>query len=139
VLNTTGPFREPREPVLSYDYAIQRPTWPTPFGVRIKVSIPDELDYAKVKVLDLAGGTAGQTLILNQMLSRRIADWKLELATEEGMLNERQDVLVGPFTGPLAHLFPKLQERLETSRETIRAEVEKRVGILKSSAGQGTA
>jgi hypothetical protein len=44
-LNVSGPYREPRELVFSYDYSVQRPNWPTPNGVRVKVSIPDELDY----------------------------------------------------------------------------------------------
>ena len=87
ILNVSGPFREPREPVLSYDYAVQRPHWPTPNGVRVKVSIPDELDYLKTTVLGISGGSPGQQMIVTQMLSRRIADHKLQMANEEGMFS----------------------------------------------------
>jgi len=131
ILNFSGPYREPREPVFSYDFSIQRSTWPTPHGVRVKVSIPDELEHAKGKVLNLGAGTAGQTLIINQMLSRRIAERKLEIVTEEGMLDARADVLVPPFTGPLQHLFAKLDAWLNEHCDALRAEVHKRVGTVK--------
>jgi hypothetical protein len=137
ILNSSGPYREPREPVFSYDFSIQRSTWPTPHGVRIKVSIPDELEHAKGKVLNLAAGTAGQTLIINQMLSRRIAERKLEIATEEGMLDARADVLVPPFTGPFQHLFPKLDAWLNEHRDTLCEDVQRRVGVVKPGTKPG--
>jgi hypothetical protein len=129
ILNVTGPFREPRELVLSYDYAIQRPAWPTPHGVRIKVSIPDELDHCKVKILNVSGGSPGQQLIMNQVLSRRIADRKLEITNDEGLLQQRQDVLVEPFTGSLVHLFPRLDAWMNENRETLREEIRQRVKL----------
>jgi len=132
ILNSSGPFREPREPVFSYDYTIQRPAWPTPHGVRIKISVPDELEYAKTKILNLEGGTPGQILIINQILSREIADRKLAIVAEDGMLNQRQDVLIAPFTGTMAHLFPKLDAWLIDSRDRLRDEVQKRVGAIKA-------
>ena len=30
IIDISGPYREPREESFSYDYSIQRPTWPTP-------------------------------------------------------------------------------------------------------------
>ena len=72
ILNVSGPYREPREPVFSYDYSIQRSDWPTANGVRIKVSIPDELDYLKNKILAVSGGSPGQQLRVTQLLCRRI-------------------------------------------------------------------
>ncbi|MBM4120706.1 MAG: hypothetical protein FJ248_07410, partial [Nitrospira sp.] len=62
ILNVSGPYREPREPAFSYDYAIQRGTWPTPHAVRVKVAVVEELDYLKYTVLALQGGSPGQQL-----------------------------------------------------------------------------
>jgi hypothetical protein len=129
ISDVSGPFREPREPVFSYDYSIQRPTWATPHGLRVKVSIADELDPFKIQLLGSVTGTAGQQLVISKILSRTIADWKLRIADEEGMLAERRDVMVGPFTGPLAHLFPKLQALFEKEQAGVREEIKKRVGI----------
>ncbi|MEW6246589.1 MAG: hypothetical protein AB1555_07755 [Nitrospirota bacterium] len=129
ILNVSGPYREPREPAFSYDYAIQRPTWPSPFGVRVKISIADELDYVKGKLLGQVTGSPGQQLLLNQVLTRRIADQKLRIADQEGMLSERQDVLIGPFTGPLNHLFPRLDAWLNDEQAALRAEIRQRVRL----------
>mgnify|MGYP003331263957 CR=1 FL=1 len=129
ISDVSGPFREPREPVFSYDYSIQRATWATPHGVRVKVSIPDELDVVKTQLLGPVTGSAGQQLIVSKLLSRTIADWKMQIAEQEGMLAERRDVMVGPFTGPLAHLFAKLQTRLDHERSAVRDEIKKRVGL----------
>jgi hypothetical protein len=129
ISDVSGPFREPREPVFSYDYSIQRPTWATPHGLRVKVSIADELDVLKSKLLGSAGGTPGQQLMIAKILSRAIADWKLRIADAEGMLSERRDVMVGPFNGPLAHLYPKLEALFEQEQASVRDEIKKRVGI----------
>lgn len=129
ISDVSGPFREPREPVFSYDYSIQRATWATPHGVRVKVSIPDELDVVKTQLLGPVTGSAGQQLIVSKLLSRTIADWKMQITEQEGMLAERRDVMVGPFTGPLAHLFAKLQTRLDHERSAVRDEIKKRVGL----------
>jgi hypothetical protein len=125
----SGPFREPREPVFSYDYAIQRATWATPHGVRVKVSIPSELDVLKVRLLDQVAGSPGQQLIIGNVLSRKIADWKLRIAEAEGMLAERRDVKIEPYTGALAHLFPKLSLLFEADKHLVREEVRRRVGL----------
>jgi len=129
ISDVSGPFREPREPIFSYDYSIQRPTWATPHGVRVKVSIPDELDVLRVRLLGQVTGSAGQQLVISKILSRTIADWKVRIAEAEGMLAERRDVMIGPFTGPLSHLLPKLLERFERERTAVREEVSKRVGL----------
>jgi hypothetical protein len=129
ISDVSGPFREPREPIFSYDYSIQRPTWATPHGLRVKVSIPDELDVVREQVLGTVAGSPGQQLVIAKVLSRTIADWKVRIAEAEGMLAERRDVMVGPFTGPLAHLFPKLQSLLAQEQTTVREEIRKRVGL----------
>jgi hypothetical protein len=132
ILNVSGPYREPRELVLSYDYSVQRAHWPTPHAVRVKVAIPDELEHCKKKILDIDGGTPGQQLLINQMLSRRIADRKLQIANDEGMFLERFDVLIAPFTGPLAHLFPQLETWMNETKFSLQQDICARVG-LKSS------
>ena len=47
ITDVTGPYREPREQVFSYDYSIQRASWPTAQAVRVKVAIPEELDVLR--------------------------------------------------------------------------------------------
>ncbi|MBH0179133.1 MAG: hypothetical protein HP491_15045 [Nitrospira sp.] len=129
ISDVSGPFREPREPVFSYDYSIQRSTWATPHGVRVKVSIPEELDVLKARLLGPSTGSPGQQLMTNKILSRTIADWKVRIAEAEGMLAARRDVMVAPFVGPLANLFVKLEGLLEADQAAIREEIRKRVGI----------
>lgn len=129
ILNVSGPYREPREMIFSYDYSVQRPHWPTPNGVRVKVSIADELDYLKTTILGISGGSPGQQMIVTQMLSRRIADQKLQIANEEGMFLERGDVMVGPFTGPLSHLFARLDSWMHDMSASIRQEIVDRVRL----------
>lgn len=129
VSDASGPFREPREPVFSYDYSIQRSIWATPHGLRAKVSIPDELDVFKQRLLGAVTGSPGQQLMISNILSRKIADWKVKVAEGEGMLAERRDTMLAPFVGPLAHLFPKLEALFEQERSAVREEIRKRVGI----------
>ncbi len=124
-----GPFREPREQVFSYDYSIQRSTWATPHGVRVKVSIPDELEVLKRRLVGMVVGSPGQQLLMSNILSKAIADWKMQVADGEGMLTERRDMLLAPFIGPLAHLFPKLEALFEVDQSAIRDEVRRRVGL----------
>ncbi|MGH7232929.1 MAG: hypothetical protein ACREJU_16460 [Nitrospiraceae bacterium] len=129
ILNVSGPYREPRELVFSYDYSVQRAHWPTPYAVRVKVAIPEELDYCKKTVLDIEGGTPGQQVLINQMLSRRIADQKLHIGNEEGMFLERFDVMIGPFTGPLAHLFSRLETWMNEIKPSLQQEILNRVPL----------
>ncbi len=129
VLDVSGPFREPREPVLSYDYSVKRPTWSTPHGVRVKVSIPDELDVFKKRLLGSTTGSPGQQLMISNFVSKQIAGWKLQVADTEGMLGDRRDVLLGPFVGPLTHLFAKVEALFEQDHSNLRDEVRRRVGI----------
>jgi len=133
ILEVHGPFREPREPVFSYDYAVQRPQWPTAHAVRIKVSIPDELEYCKVKVLGLTGGSPGQQLMISKLLSRAIADRKFQIANEDGMFAERNDVLIGPFTGPLQHLFPRLEVWIHEAKGQLLTQIAARTGLKPSA------
>ena len=77
ILGVAGPFREPREPAFSYDYSIQRPQWPMPHAVRVKVAIAEELDVLRGKILGPVTGSPGQQLLVSQLLTRKIADEKL--------------------------------------------------------------
>ena len=129
ISDVSGPFREPREPIFSYDYSVQRATWATPHGVRVKVSIPDELEVLRERLLGPVAGSAGQQLVIGKVLSRTIADWKVQIAEGEGMLAERRDVMLAPFVGPLAHLFQKLEVLFEQEQATLREEIRKRVGL----------
>ncbi len=129
IVEINGPFREPREQVFSYDYSIQRSTWATPHGVRVKVSIPDELEVLKRRLVGMVVGSPGQQLMMSNILSKTIAGWKMQVADGEGMLTERRDMLLAPFIGPLAHLFPKLEALFEADQSAIREEVRRRVGI----------
>jgi hypothetical protein len=129
ILGVSGPFREPHEPAFSYDYSIQRPHWPMPHAVRVKIAIPEELDVLRGKILGAVSGSPGQQLLVSQLLTRKIADEKLRIADQEGMLSGRADVVVVPFTGPMAHLFGKLESWLEQQRETLRTEIRDRAKI----------
>jgi len=129
ISDVSGPFREPREPIFSYDYSIQRAIWSTPHGIRVKVSIADELDVLRDRLLGPVTGSPGQQLVIGKILSRSIADWKVQIAETEGMLAERRDVMLAPFVGPLVHLFPKLEALFEQDKLRLREEVRKRVGL----------
>lgn len=129
IANVTGPYREPREQVFSYDYSIQRASWPTAQAIRVKVAIPEELDVVRGKILGDVVGTPGQQLMISKCLSRHIADEKIRIADADGMLAERRDTVVAPFTGPLAHLFPRLDAWTAEHRDTLRAEIKTLVGL----------
>jgi hypothetical protein len=129
IIGVAGPFREPREPVFSYDYSIQRPQWPMPHAVRVKVGITEELDVLRDKILGPVTGSPGQQLLVSQLLTRKIADEKLRIADEDGLLSGRADVVVAPFAGSLAHLFVRLEAWLERERERMREEIKQKVKI----------
>jgi hypothetical protein len=129
ITDVAGPYREPREQVFSYDYSIQRASWPTPQGVRVKVAIPEELDVLRDKIVGAVAGTAGQQLIISKCLSRYIADEKMRIAEADGMLAERRDIVIAPFIGPLAHFFPRLEAWATEQQDKLRAEIKTRVGL----------
>lgn len=129
ISNVTGPFREPREPVFSYDYSIQRATWAATHAVRVKIALTEELEYVKAKLLGTVTGSPGQQLMVNKFLSRKIGDQKVRIAEAEGWLKERGDVLVPPFTGPLAHHFPQLKAWEQAEQEALRAEIKSTIGL----------
>jgi hypothetical protein len=62
-------------------------------------------------------------------LSRHIADEKIRIAEADGMLAERRYIVVAPFTGPLAHLFARLDAWAVEQRESLREEVKTLVGL----------
>ena len=129
IVGVAGPFREPREPVFSYDYSIQRPHWPMPHAVRVKVAIAEELEVLRGKILGPVSGSPGQQLLVSQLLTRRIADEKLRIADEDGLLSGRADVVVAPFTGAMTHLFARLESWLEQQRDALRMEIKDRAKI----------
>ena len=129
ILNVMGPYREPREPTLSFDYSIQMSHWPTPQGVRVKVSLEEELDYFKIKILDVSGGSPGQQLLVNRILTSAIADQKLYIAYAEGMFEERRDVMVDLFTGQYSYLFPRLESWMNEERDRLRKDIQDQVGL----------
>ena len=129
ISDVSGPFREPREPIFSYDYSIQRASWATPHGIRVKVSIPDELDVLRERLLGPVAGSPGQQIVIGKVLSRTIADWKVQIAEAEGMLAERRDVMLAPFIGPLVHLFAKIEALFEQDKNRLREEIKQRVGL----------
>lgn len=129
ILNVMGPYREPKEAALSYDYSLQRPDWATPQGIRVKIGLEEELEVLKTKILEISGGSVGQQLRINQILSRAIANRKLELANEKHLFDDRRDVMIGPFTGELAHLSPDLECWMKEERERLREEIKKTVGV----------
>ncbi len=129
IANVTGPFREPREQVFSFDYSIQRASWPTAQAIRVKVAIPEELDFVRAKVLGDVVGTPGQQLMISKFLSRQISDEKIRIAEADGMLSERRDTVVAPFIGPMAYLFPRLDSWATEQQSMLRAEIIKLVGL----------
>ena len=129
IIDVTGPVREPHEQVFSYDYSIQRVSWATAQAVRVKVSIPEELDVVRSKILGDVVGTPGQQLMISKCLSRHIANEKFRIAEADGMLAERRDTVVAPYTGPLVHLFARLEAWAVEQRETLRAEIKTLVGL----------
>jgi hypothetical protein len=129
ILGVAGPFREPREPAFSYDYSIQRPHWPMPHAVRVKVAIAEELDVLRGRILGPVSGSPGQQLLVSQLLTRKIADEKIRIADQDGLLSGRADVVVPPFAGPLAHLFARLESWLDQQGEAVRIEIKERVKI----------
>jgi hypothetical protein len=129
IIDVTGPYREPHEQVFSYDYSIQRASWATAQAVRVKVSIPEELDVIRSKIFGDVLGTPGQQLMISKCLSRHIADEKFRIAEANGMLSERRDTVVAPFTGPFVHLFPRLDAWAIEQRDALRAEIKTLVGL----------
>lgn len=129
ITDVTGPYREPREQVFSYDYSIQRASWTTAQAVRVKVSIPEELDVIRSKIFGDVLGTPGQQLMISKCLSRHIADEKIRIADADDMLAERRDTVVHPFTGHMVHLFARLDAWAGEQRDTLRAEIKKLVGL----------
>lgn len=131
ILSASGPYREPRELVYSYDYMFQRPTWPYPHAVRVKVSIPGELDVMRQKLLGAVQGTPGQQLVIANLLSRRIADQKLAIANEEGLMAARADVVVPPFTEPSSPvpMASKLEQWFADAQSSLREEIRQRAKL----------
>ena len=104
-------------------------SWATAQAVRVKVSIPEELDVVRSKILGDVVGTPGQQLMISKCLSRHIADEKIRIADADGMLAERRDTVVAPYTGPLVHLFARLDTWASEQRDTLRAEIKTLVGL----------
>jgi hypothetical protein len=83
----------------------------------------------KRKILGTFSGSPGQQLLITQMLSRKIADEKLRIADEEGMLSDRRDVMIPPFVEAFGHLFPRLDAWATQQQAALHAEIAKRVKL----------
>ncbi len=129
ILKVMGPYREPRESALSFDYSVQRQHWATPQGVRVKIGLKEELDALKAKVWHVAEGTPGQQLRINQILGRAIADAKLAIANEENLFDERRDIMIAPFTESFAYLFPRLESWMNQEQDRLRQDIKAKVGL----------
>ncbi len=129
ILKVMGPYREPRESALSFDYSVQRATWATPQGVRVKIGLREELDVLKAKMQLASEGTPGQQLRVNQILGRAMADCKLDIANAEHLFDERRDVMIAPFTASWSHLFPRLESWMDRERDTLRRNIAEKVGL----------
>lgn len=70
-----------------------------------------------------------QQLMISKCLSRHIADEKLRIAEADGMLAERRDIVVAPYTGSLVHLFARLDTWAVEQQEALRAEIKTLVGL----------
>jgi hypothetical protein len=75
-----------------------------------------------------------QQFIISECLSRHITNKKLCIADADGMLSERRDTVVHPFTGPLVHLFPRLDVWAGEQRDRLRAEIKTLVGLWLGNA-----
>jgi hypothetical protein len=100
-----------------------------PHAVRVKVAIAEELDVLRGKILGPVSGSPGQQLLVSQLLTRRIADEKLRIADQDGLLSGRADVVVPAFAGSMGHLFARLESWLEQQREALRTEIKDRAKI----------
>jgi hypothetical protein len=87
------------------------------------------LDVVRNKILGDVVGTPGQQLMISKCLSRHIANEKFRIAEADGMLAERRDTVVAPYTGPLIHLFARLDAWAVEQRESLRAEIKTLVGL----------
>lgn len=129
ISGVSGPFREPKEAVFSYDYAVLRASWPMPHAIRVKVAIAEELEVLKSKIIGTFSGSPGQQLLLTQMLSRKIADEKLRIMDEEGNLSDRRDVMIPPFVGEFGQFFHRLERWATEQQSALRTEIAQRVKL----------
>jgi hypothetical protein len=126
---SAGPFREPGKDVLSYDFFVNRKGWMIPRVMRVFVDIKAELEAFQKGILGVSGGSPGQQLKLTQMLSRMIADKKVEIVLDEGRIEKASELLVPTFTGNDAYLFPKLEAWMMEEKDRIRAEINAAAGL----------
>jgi len=129
ILGVSGPFREPKEAVFSYDYAVLRASWPMPHAIRVKVAIAEELEVLKSKIIGTFSGSPGQQLLVTQMLSRKIADEKLRIMDKDGNLSDRRDVMIPPFVGEFGHFFNRLERWATEQQSALRTEIGQRVKL----------
>ncbi|MGB5055098.1 MAG: hypothetical protein WBO24_11955, partial [Nitrospirales bacterium] len=80
-------------------------------------------------VLSIVGGSVGQQLRINQILSRAIADKKLEIADADGLLADRLDVMIGPFTGDSISLFAELDQWMKAEQAVLRKSIHDQTGL----------
>ena len=72
----------------------------------------------------------GQQMRCNQLLVRAIADRKLEIVDADGQLDERLDIMVGPFEGDdLSSLFGLLDQWMKAEKDNLRQMLKDQIGI----------
>ena len=85
--------------------------------------------YAGFPIYRPAGGTIGALCTFDWHPRALSAQQQIRIADADGMLAERRDTMVPPFTGPLAHLFPRLDAWAGEQRDALRAEIKTLVGL----------
>ena len=126
---STGPFREPNAEALSYDFYVNRKGWLIPRVMRVFVDIKSELDLFRHTILGVSGGSPGQQLKLTHMLTRKIADQKVQIVLEEDRIEKSSEVLIKGFTENDSYLFPKLEEWMLAVRDQVREEIRTQIGL----------
>jgi len=64
-----------------------------------------------------------------KILTKWISETKLAIADVEGMFSQRLDIVLEPFTGPIAHLFPSLTAKMEESKDSLRKEIREKAKL----------
>ncbi len=126
---STGPFREPGVDAISYDFFVNRKGWLIPRVMRVLVEIKSELELFQHTILGVSGGSPGQQIKLMQMLTRKIAEQKIQIVLEEDRIEKSTEVLVKGFTENDGYLLPKLKEWMLAVKNQVREEIRTQVGI----------
>ena len=64
---------------------------------------------------------------VNPIMSAHL--FHFQITNEEGMFLGRQDVMIDPFTGPMQHLFPRLEAWMHETKASLREEILNKVRL----------